>query len=196
MITPKTESPARLWWATVAALVVAIILLLTVVLPAEYGIDPTSIGRVIGLNDLNPEASEVSDELAAIIAGDVRAAEPGSQKAYDEPFKDEEVAIELASLEEVEFKASMQEGDTLLYSWEVEQPLYVDMHGEPFNYPEGEAVRYEEKDGVSMGHGRVTATFSGHHGWYWLNTSEAPVTVRLKVSGYYERLEEVYRNQQ
>jgi hypothetical protein len=195
-MTAPVESSARLWWATVAALAAAIVLLITVVLPAEYGIDPVSVGRLLGLNALNREAPEVTDELAAIIAGDIRDAAPGVQKGYDEPYREEEVAIELASLEEVEYKARMQEGDTLLYSWAVEQPLYVDMHGEPFNYPEGEAVRYEEKDGVTFGHGRVTATFPGHHGWYWLNTNEAPVTVRLKVSGYYERLEEVYRNQQ
>lgn len=197
----QTRSGGRLWKASFAAAVVAIVLLVVVVLPAEYGIDPTTIGGRLGLMAIQPEAPAAqepaaSEELAEIISGGIRDAEPGVQKAYAESFKSEQLAIELAPLEEVEFKARMDEGDTVLYSWTVQQPVYVDMHGEPLNYPEEPAVRYEEKDGVSSGNGRLTAPFSGLHGWYWLNTNESPVVVTLKVSGYYQSLEEVYRAQQ
>ena len=205
---PHAWSTARLWKATAAAIAVAVVILFTVVLPAEYGIDPTRIGRLIGLTDLQPqtapaadapvaaEEAEVPDELAAIIDGGIREAEPGVHESFAEAFRSERVSIQLASLEEVEFKARMKAGDIFLYSWKVERPLYVDMHGEPLNYPEEPAVRYEEKDGVASAHGRLTAPFAGLHGWYWLNTNDVPVTVTLEISGYYEALEEVYRSQQ
>jgi hypothetical protein len=200
-IFTRKESTSGLWKAVAGAIAVAAVLLVTVVLPAEYGIDPTSAGRLLGLDVLQaPVASpatgdgtEVND-LAEIMAGNTVAAEPGAQKAYDAPFASEETVIVLKPLEEVEFKARLLQDDTLLYSWTSDQPVYVDTHGEPLNYPDSPAVRYEERDGVSSGHGRITAPFAGLHGWYWLNTSETPVTITLKTGGYYRDLDEVYRN--
>ena len=43
---------AQLFRSTVAAAVVAMVVLFTVVLPAEYGIDPTGAGRVLGLTEM------------------------------------------------------------------------------------------------------------------------------------------------
>ena len=34
----------------------------------------------------------------------------------------------------------------------------------------------------------VVAPFSGEHGWYWLNISEKPVTIKLTVTGYYDKM--------
>lgn len=42
-------SSAQLLKSTLIAAVSAIVILVTVVLPAEYGIDPTGVGRAIGL---------------------------------------------------------------------------------------------------------------------------------------------------
>lgn len=46
---PTTKQLIR---STLLALVGASLLLITVVLPAEYAIDPTGVGRVIGLTDM------------------------------------------------------------------------------------------------------------------------------------------------
>ena len=46
---PAPPSPMRLVRATLTAAALAGALLVTVVLPAEYGIDPTGIGRATGL---------------------------------------------------------------------------------------------------------------------------------------------------
>jgi hypothetical protein len=35
------------------------------------------------------------------------------------------------------------------------------------------------------GHGSLVASFSGEHGWYWVNISEKPVTITLTVAGFY-----------
>jgi hypothetical protein len=200
MVT-KEASGRGLWKPIGAAMAVAAIVLITIVLPAEYGIDPTSVGRRIGLDVLNSPASPATrDEAGAelgglteIMAGNTVAAEPGAQKIYATAFTSEETVISLKSLEEVEFKARMGKDDTLLYSWESDSPVYVDTHGEPLDYPDSPAIRYEERDGVNSGHGRITAPFAGLHGWYWLNTNETPISITLRTSGYYQHLDEVYR---
>ena len=190
--------PSRgIWKATLAAAIVAALFLFIVIRAPERSAAPTppstAAGEVVAPAPGEPEA-EARDDLAAIMEGNIRAAEEGVHKSYPSAYKSDVVQIAMAPSEEVEFKAHMQPGDTLVYSWTSPQPLYVDMHGEPFTYPEEPAVRYEELDGVSSGNGWVTATFPGKNGWFWLNTSEESIVIELKVSGYYEKLEEVYRN--
>ena len=36
--------------------------------------------------------------------------------------------------------------------------------------------------------GTLVAPFTGIHGWYLRNDTEAPIVVRLKVAGFYELL--------
>ena len=48
-------------------------------------------------------------------------------------------------------------------------------------------VRYiEHQEGTTSDSGSLVSPFDGEHGWYWLNLSDAPVTVTLTVSGYFE----------
>lgn len=185
---------SRVWKATLAAAVLAAVILAFLLWPSERILNP-NVEQTAPVTDGEPVGElSAEDELAALIEGNVRDAAPGVHVSRDRPFKSEVVEVPLASLEEVEIKAHMQPGDTLLYSWSSPQPLYVDMHGEPYTYPDDPVARYEEVDGVSAAHGRVTVPFAGMHGWFWLNTSEEPVVVRLEVSGFYDRLEEVYRS--
>jgi hypothetical protein len=59
--TPQPEAKTLLL-ATGGALVVAAILLVVAILPAEYGLDPTGAGRLMGLTNLNAPASEEPPE--------------------------------------------------------------------------------------------------------------------------------------
>jgi len=190
---PVPDPAARIWKATAAAIAVSLVILIGVVWPVAYGIDPLSTGRWMGLENSDPGPGT---ELEEIIAGDLIAAPAGAQRTHAQAYKSERVSISMAAFEEVEFKARMKEGDTLVYSWESAEPVFVDMHGEPATYPRDKAVRYEALDGVKSGHGQVTAPFTGLHGWYWLNTNEQDIVIDLTVSGYYDRLEEVYRGSQ
>ena len=38
------------------------------------------------------------------------------------------------------------------------------------------------------GHGSLVAPFAGEHGWYWLNISEKPVTIKLTFTGYHNEV--------
>ncbi len=55
--------------ATILAVVVAASLLLTAVLPAEYGVDPTGLGRRLGLTQMG----RLKQELAREAEEDARA---------------------------------------------------------------------------------------------------------------------------
>lgn len=194
----KPSSPVRMGRATIAALIVAALVLAFVIGSGDEAEPPADAPRAAEAPAAAPPVDEgepsPEDELAALISGNIRDAEPGTQKAYDTPFKTEVIEVPLASLEEVELKAHMEPGDTYVYSWTAPHPVYVDMHGEPYTYPDEPAIRYEERDGVASGHGRITATVPGMHGWFWLNTGEEDAVIEVRISGYYEKVEEVYRS--
>jgi hypothetical protein len=71
---PKPDK-RKLGRSTVFAAVIAVVLLVTVVLPAEYGIDPTRIGRVLGLTQMGEIKVRLAREAAADQAADDAAAE-------------------------------------------------------------------------------------------------------------------------
>ena len=75
--TAGSEPPSarQLVRSTVVALAVAGAILMTVVLPAEYGVDPTGIGRVLGLTQMGEIKSRLAAEVAADAAADAKAAE-------------------------------------------------------------------------------------------------------------------------
>jgi hypothetical protein len=61
--------------STLVAAAIAIALLITVVLPAEYGIDPTRVGRLLGLTQMGEIKVRLAREAAADQAADDAAAE-------------------------------------------------------------------------------------------------------------------------
>ena len=64
--------------ATLLAMIIAGVLLVTIVLPAEYGLDPTGIGRALGLfrpaaNDASVDAAGAGDDGGAVAANSAQA---------------------------------------------------------------------------------------------------------------------------
>lgn len=57
-------STGKLIKSTVIATFVALVLLFTVVMPAEYGIDPTGIGQTLGLTDMGDIKTSLIKEAA------------------------------------------------------------------------------------------------------------------------------------
>ena len=75
---PTTQ---RLVRSTIIAGVAAIAILITVVLPAEYGVDPTRIGRVLGLTEMGEIKMQLAEEAAAeeALSAAVAAGQPVPQ---------------------------------------------------------------------------------------------------------------------
>lgn len=194
-----TPSGRTLLTTTVLAIAGAALLLILVVLPAEYGIDPTGAGTALGLTAINEPVRTI--QITDVTGGneamlDVEIPDFGEPYPLPNPrvFQKEERAPETRTLRvmipaesETEVKLVMQEAKVALYSWSVDQgDIYVDFHGHDPSFGPDFFVRYEELQEGAGSSGSLTAPFKGEHGWYWLNYNEFPVEVTLTVTGYFD----------
>ena len=196
--TPSRQQLLKGLLATVAG---ALVLLVLVVLPAEYGIDPTGFGAATGLSDLNAPPA-VTITIRDVSGGnetlrEVEIPDAGTPTPLPNPavFQKQEAVprtqtlrIEIPAGGETEVKTKLQEGKVVLYEWKVEMgDVYVDYHGHDPSFGPDFFVRYEEiQEGAKESHGSLVAPFSGEHGWYWLNYNDFPVVIHLTVTGYYD----------
>ncbi len=104
---------------------------------------------------------------------------------YDTPFKTDTIKVPIGPDGEIEYKATMKAGQSIVYSWEVDRgSVYYDFHGEPADPTQSK--RYLEVQETKSANGVFVAPFDGKHGWYWLNLTADPIVVTLKISGFYE----------
>jgi hypothetical protein len=243
--------------STLIASGAAVAVLTVVYLPAEYGIDPTGFGAVLGLTEMGQikqqlyaeaEADEagagavatldpatlgrldrIEAQLAAIgavIGVPVSMTEASAQTVEEvatalapepEPFPvpdaapeltaepapsetteavdaataeatsgwRDEVSYSLAPGEGIEVKLVMQEGQTARFEWTANGSVVnYDTHGDG----SGQKISYEQGRGVPDQAGELTAAFTGNHGWFWRNRTDAPVTVTLRTAGDYAEM--------
>ncbi|HQS47249.1 MAG: transmembrane anchor protein [Rhizobiales bacterium 24-66-13] len=189
--------------STIIAVVAAAAILVTIVLPAEYAIDPTGIGRALGLTEMG----EIKSQLAAEAEQDRRkdqqgAISPaapgprsslmgqifaelliGSANAQTAPApRTDEVTIVLKPGQGAEVKLAMVKGAKADFSWTVTGGVVnFDLHGDGG----GQETSYEKGRGASSDQGTVTAAFDGNHGWFWRNRGTGDVTVTLRTNGSY-----------
>ena len=202
--TPETPSAGSLLRSTVIALVVAGVLLVTCVLPAEYGTDPTGIGRVLGLTQMGEVKLALAEEAASNAAAEASAdsviaasessdATPAAATASDTPALATRLDTMLVTLppnKGGEIKLVMPNGTRVAYTWAVTGGVVnFDMHGDSTNAPKDWFVSYKKAQGVAADSGDLVAGFNGNHGWYWRNRGTSDVLIRLITSGAYERIE-------
>lgn len=168
--------------ATAVAFVIGAIVVVTAVLPAEYGVDPTGIGTRLGL--MRPPEAPVA---ASAPRGSVVPTAAPLMKAA-EPFRSDDTELTLAPGKGAEIKANMRQGQRFVFGWSADGPVDFDMHGEAVNAARDEFTSYWKDSDATSGHGAFDAPFDGTHGWYWQNLTTEPVTVRLKTSGYYQSI--------
>lgn len=189
MTTPGTPTPGQLLRATLLAAALAGLILVTVVLPAEYGIDPTGIGRATGL--YRAPAVEAAPLPESSGEGGGTAATAGSLFTSPTPFRSDEMSITLTAGEGAEIKAEMQAGERMVFSWTAtgggDNGVDVDMHGESLDKAGGDRS-YWKGEFEKAGHGAFEAPMAGNHGWFWQNLNDEPVTITVKTSGFYRRL--------
>jgi len=178
---------------------VAGVLLVTAVLPAEYGIDPTGVGKALGLTQMSSAAAASATAPAPAIGG-----MSGATKGSTVSAKGEARALTIASAQKVDYRADTMEivlppkkglevkthlakGATLIYGWKTKNGELVnhDFHGEPVDAGKDEFESFILEKGVNQSRGSLIAPFTGVHGWYWKNLSSEPVTIVLSTSGFY-----------
>jgi hypothetical protein len=178
------QEPSRRQFALAIAgsLMVALVVLVTAVLPAEYGIDPLGTGRALGLDQL--AATGAATDMATLQP--LEAVRPGANTAQPAVFKRDTKEFELGPFESMEYKYRVeQKGAAFVYGWTSSAPVNVDFHGEPDGAPKGTAEFYEQTKGTAAAQGTFYAPSPGIHGWYWENQGADVVTVKLTSAGFY-----------
>ena len=127
-VEPTQEIRHRLALAFGAALLVAGLLLVTVILPAEYAVDPLGTGAKLGLLQLG----ETGKQVEALEAGKGSAAGGVTLLVpQDAAFKQETITFEAQPREGLEYKYRLEKGEALLYSWSASAAMNTEFHAEP-----------------------------------------------------------------
>ena len=179
--------------ATAFALVTATVLLVTVVLPAEYAIDPTGAGRLLGYSEMGEIKQQLAAEAAAdeqnTAIGEVRTLAGNSDNGAEAATRSDVTELTLAPGEGAEVKAVMAEGASLQYEWSVQDGhVNFDTHADAPGISYHGYDKGRESTGAA---GTLVAAFDGSHGWFWRNRSGATVTVTLKTDGSYSDIKRV-----
>ncbi|EDQ00915.1 hypothetical protein [Shewanella benthica] len=207
------HSIATLVKASVAAAAIAAVVLVTAILPAEYNIDPTGIGRALGLTEISQAAStsaantvesKATDKSASSVknnetvfafgqATPVTSTEMANapsvaqiaQARQTPGVRSDTVKINIPAGKGLEYKLLMDEFVHLEYEWSTGgEELYFDFHGEP----KGDTTGYFESFSITTSDkmkGSLTTPFAGAHGWYWKNKTDSAIIVTLSTTGDY-----------
>jgi hypothetical protein len=196
----ELPSTARLLKSTGIAVVIASALLVTVVLPAEYGVDPTRVGSLLGLTEMGRIKMQLADEAEAEEAGLAAAVSAPAAVAATAPVttagtssapigqRSDETVITLAPDQGAEIKLVMEDGARVSFTWSssggaVNFDTHADRPGTPYHgYGKGSEQRVE---------GELVAAFTGSHGWFWRNRTGEPVTITLRTTGDYTEVKRV-----
>jgi len=190
----ELPSSAQLIRSTAIAAASAVAILVTVVLPAEYNIDPTGIGGVLGLSEMGEIKAQLAEEAEADRLLEIEAEEQsslmndifglfvGTAYAQEAEVWRDETTFTLAPGDSAEWKLVMEEGQTVEYRMLVDGGrVNFDMHG----HGGGNSVTYEKGRGSTGDEGEIIAAFDGEHGWFWRNRDSQPATVTVQVRGEY-----------
>lgn len=208
----EVPSSRKLLRSTLIAAAAALVLLVTVVMPAEYGADPTGVGRLLGLTEMGRIKMQLAKEAAADAAvdGSARAAAPAVTAAPAErpegapapaagisdsvptsatPPKTDLVSVTLRPNEGKEVKLAMREGARVTYSWRTDRGVVnYDTHADRKEAPAIKYHGYAKGKSKPSDGGVLIAAFDGMHGWFWRNRTDEIVTVTLRTAGDYREL--------
>lgn len=206
----ELPSSRQLIRSTAIAFAVAMGLLVTVVMPSEYAVDPTGLGRAMGLTQMGeikislaqealadeaatkaavsaPVTPAPAPEAAPAPAPQVAAVQP-AQPAVQPAAKTAEVSLTLKPGEGREIKLEMRKGTVVTYEWNASGPVNHDTHGETYDAAQGDFHSYSKGRQVKGDKGELTALFDGTHGWFWRNRTTGNVTIVLYTTGDYLNL--------
>ncbi|MGF1711513.1 transmembrane anchor protein [Vibrio kagoshimensis] len=207
---PTTKQLVR---STFIALATAIVLLITVILPAEYAIDPTGMGRALGLTEMGEIKAQLTQEAerdqvnSVVVAATKKAQiEPMNAEleaapqqleitstkaevaAAVEPVWKDKIMLSLNPGEGAEVKLVMEKGQVAQFEWTSKGgPVNYDTHGDG----NGNSISYEKGRGVPNDEGNLVAAFTGNHGWFFRNRNDNVVMVILRTNGDYAEMKRV-----
>jgi hypothetical protein len=193
--------------ATIAALLFGSIIVVGAVMPAEYGIDPTGLGKLIGFDKLY---QPVEKNTVATLPGTAtqsaikvlklegggsepevlkpeEANYPAPEKQYVE--REDSVEINLKAFKGLEYKVEMLKYGKLKYEWITSSGIvYADCHGDVKQANPPKDIYYESYAIAYSNNmiGNVTVPYEGRHGWWFKNMTGQDITVKIKLKGQYQ----------
>lgn len=176
---PVPPSRKRLLIGGAIAIIAAAGIAIAFVLPAEFGIDPTGIGRMTGLISISSPATSPELQRGARRNGVLTLLD---QSPAAEAGKKDRWEFEFGAYDSIEFKYTIPQGERMAFTWRSSQPLHYDLHAHPFEGGADLTESYGVGDAAIM-QGRYVAPFTGIHGWYWQNRSLKPVKLILEATG-------------
>lgn len=207
----RAELPTskQLLRSTFIAIASAAAILVTIVLPSEYNLDPTGIGKILGLSEMGAIKAQLADEAEKdrIDAGQTslksqsHSQKPGILSKIIAEFtvgaafaqevvasRADEMTIVLAPSEGREIKLAMLKAGEVSFSWSVKGGVVnFDMHGDGGD----NQISYEKGREAASSEGKLVADFDGNHGWFWRNRGSTDVTLTLKTDGAYTDIKEM-----
>ena len=181
-------SSSQLLKSTIIALVVAGALLLCVVIPAEYGKDPTGVGELLGLKKMGEikirlekeslNENQVFNENISL-KDEVREDTETSEENHDV------LQFTIEPGEAIEIKLEMKKGSIAKYKWTTKNGgLNYNLHGDGHKGSQ-RSISYKKGRMTSSDSGEFKSEFDGYHGWFWRNRNSESVTVTLETIGDY-----------
>lgn len=213
----ELPSSRQLLRSTITAAIVATVLLVTVVFPAEYGKDWTGVGRVLGLTEMGEIKTELARDAAADAAASARerggqtpaagsaalatsseilsasAATPPTTAAAPAPRQSAEAPSNWR--DELTVTLAPGQGTEIKLVMKEGEKAFYDwtVEGGVVNYDThgdggGQSISYVKGRSVPADKGELVAAFTGNHGWYWRNRGNADVKVVLRTRGEYTNI--------
>ncbi len=216
---PSNESLLK---SALVALLAAIVILVTIVLPAEYGIDPTRIGRVLGLTQMGEIKMQLAEEAAADREATNPLAETPASGAStvnsaaaipeDTPAEAMVQAETTPATEAPTEPAAPEWRDTISITLQPGEATEVKLSmlaGGVAVYewttdraglnsdlhgdnPLDAFISYRQGRNEPGDSGEFAAEFDGAHGWFWRNRADVAVTVTLRTRGEYSAFNRLF----
>lgn len=193
--------------STLVAIAGAAVILVTVVLPSEYGIDPTGAGRAFGLTEMGEIKVQLAQEAASdrvsepskasgnAVSSEVPTVDRGTTPAKadaqspDAAVRSDQTEIVLEPGQGAEVKVAAAKGARIEFDWLVRGGIVnYDTHADALGIDYHGYGKGKQSGGET---GTLVAAFDGKHGWFWRNRTEKVVTIILKTSGAYTSVKRV-----
>jgi hypothetical protein len=190
--------------AVLFALVLGIVILVSAVLPAEYGIDPIGTGKLFGFSKLHVSGDQEENQQLTTtqktfplikmekagsgpeVKRPIEADNPVPEKQFAE--REDTIDVIVPAGKGIEYKTYMLKGGKMKYEWKTNDgTVYLDFHGE---VKQAKAVNDVYFESYTLAYsnnmvGTFYAPFEGKHGWFFRNNENKDIIVTLKLKGQY-----------
>jgi hypothetical protein len=193
--------------ATITAIILGSIIVVGAVLPAEYGIDPTGIGKITGFGKLYQPAEKNTLTIlpgtgaqSAIkvlklegggsepeVVRPEEANSPAPAIQYEE--RSDSVQVSLKAGKGLEYKVRILKYGRLKYEWKTSDGIvYADFHGDVKQANPPKDIYYESYAIAYSNNmiGNLLTPYEGRHGWYFKNMTGNDMTISIRLKGQYE----------